>query len=65
MEKTKLNAKEVIFCPHCGKADHKWKDVYYRENAKLIRVESTLITWCSESGQHILHSAASGIFKKV
>ena len=41
-------------CPICGKIKHNLKKVFTENNAQLLKIENTYISWCEEVNEHIL-----------
>lgn len=35
-----------LICPKCKQVEISWKDVYYKENERLIKPERLQIGWC-------------------
>lgn len=41
-------------CDVCGNSKIEWREIYYQENAKLIKSEKLHIGWCEGCKKYIL-----------
>lgn len=52
--KSLIKKKTDLNCPKCKKVEIAWKEVYYKENERLIKPEKLQLGWCSKCNNYIL-----------
>lgn len=52
--KPRINCETDLICPNCKKVEIAWKEVYYKENERLIKPEKLQLGWCSKCNNYIL-----------
>jgi len=49
---TRRNTSTI--CPNCKQIELAWKEVYYKENERLVKPEKLQLGWCSKCNNYIL-----------
>lgn len=51
-----INDKSIkTMCPKCRKIEIEWKEVYYKENEKLIKPKKIFMGWCLQCKTYVLN----------